>query len=1125
VLARAEARAASCRLSPFGHAAAWRFFDRKAWAVAARTPATRAFAVARHLRRVEARLLPQKAGDCPMTQFRLLSTSAIGSAAFIGLATASTTPAFAQDARPDCTAEQQAAGDCVPAVGSSGEPQAQEQVITVTGSRIRRPGNFEALEPTVTVDAQYIEDRNLTNVADALNELPGFRGSVTPAGAQGSFGQGVNFVNNFGLGSNRTLTLVNGRRFVSSNVPTLFNQGSQGTQVDLNVIPSILVDHIDTVSVGGAPVYGSDAISGTVNIVLRTNYEGLQVSALSGITEEGDNFRYNLSGVGGMNFAGGRGNISASLSYDNERGVLFNQRGFLVDNLGNVTNPSSAAAAGLGRAPGITVLNDGRVNTAIGFNDSDTDGFPGTVLARDVTIPFLTYGGLITAANAAGAGAVRNFQFDPNGNLVPFARGIPFPGINASGGDGFRFNDFSQITSNLERTIGNLFVNYEFSPALRFFAEGTYFHSRGDELVQQPTFNSNLFGGTSGPLTFDLSYPFLTQQARDTLAANGVTIFQVSRASTDLADVTGFSKNNLYRAVIGLRGDFQIWGRDFNYEVSGNYGRTEITDVGQDLNAQHFINAVNVTEVNGQIVCTTTPSVQAAPGGTPIADPACVPLNLLGGQRASQAARDYVIQTSITRSRLVQKVFNANIGGSFFDVWGGPVSFNAGYEHREESGAFVPDEFQQQGLGRSVAIAPVSGSYNVDELFGEALIPLVEPANHVPAIDKLELFARGRYVDNTVNGGFFSWTLGGSWAPIRDIEFRGNFTKSFRAPAITELFLPVSNAFNTVPDLCSPAAQTQGPDPETRQRNCVAFLAAFPNATPLFAASATVPVQSGGNPALQNETANSYTFGVIARPRFIPGLTFSADYVRIRIDDPIANLTIAQIASACFDNPNFNTADPANGNAFCSLIRRNPAGTIGLLPDGTQGDIGGQVIVDPANPAVSSGFVNGNRIDFSGIQGSVYYETSLSGIGVPGRVSAQSDWLYVRRRLIDNTGVAPQRSDGILGDPKWSGQLNLRYFDRDFGILGSINYVGRQLFARTPRADTSPSDIREFDHLRAYATVNTSVYFNINERMRLTLSVTNLFNHQGQDYLGVLIPASYTDLLGRRYAASVRMRF
>ena len=202
-------------------------------------------------------------------------------------------------------------------------------------------------------------------------------------------------------------------------------------------------------------------------------------------------------------------------------------------------------------------------------------------------------------------------------------------------------------------------------------------------------------------------------------------------------------------------------------------------------NSQNFINATNVALVNGQIVCTTARTRNggsgfAAPGGTPIADPNCVPLNLLGEGRASQAALDYVINDSVTVATLDQEVINFNIGSTLFDLWGaGPIGFNVGYEHREEEGRFIPDTFVRTGLGRSVAISPVTGSYNLDEVFGEVLFPLVSPENDIPFIYNAELKGSVRYVDNTVNGGFTAWSAGSGHlravlAAIQRVRLRGS---------------------------------------------------------------------------------------------------------------------------------------------------------------------------------------------------------------------------------------------------------------------------------------------------------------------------------------------------------------
>lgn len=974
--------------------------------------------------------------------------------------------------------------------------------VVVTGSRIRR-SSLDRLEPTVSIDSQYLQNRGLTNIADALNEIPGFRGSVTPNGAQGSFGQGVNFLNSFGLGSNRTLTLINGRRVVSSNVTTIFGNNG-GTQVDLNIINPILFERAERISIGGAPVYGSDAIAGTVNVFTKTRFDGLEVRATTGVTEYGDNFRYNISGAYGKNFAGGRGNISVAVNFEEVRGVLTNDRDFLANGVGGQLNPTSALAARLGPV-GRSPLNDGRINPNIGFNDSATDGFPGVILVTRAGIPALSRGGVIT-----NIGALRpldfNYQFAPDGTLIPYNRGTLFAApitstaSRNSGGDGFVFNDFTQITGNSRRTTVNLFTDFNVTDNLRIFAEGLYYGGFGDELIQQQSFNSTLFGGASGPLTFSVDNPLLSAQARNLLVANGYQTFRVGRINLDLGDATGVSVNDLYRIVAGIDGKFSAFGRSYDFELNGNYGINYYTDLSQQINQQNFVNAING--------CVTNPTVNALAGFTPVADARCVPLSVFGEGAPSAAAQAYVIQDTVARSFIEQLDFNARVGGAPFDLFNNPVAFNVGYEHREERAQFTPDPFLQAGLGRSVAIAPTGGRYILNEITGEFNLPIFTPKNDF-IFRNLEIFGRGRYVNNSINGGFFAWAAGGSFSPIKDVQFRGNFTRSFRSPSITELFSPQTNIFTTVPDLCNPANIAAGPVPATRTANCNAFLARFPGATPLTAATATVPGISGGNPNLLNEEANSYTFGVIFQPQFIRGLSVSVDYLNINLRQPISNLNVATITQACFDNPVFDTNDPANGNQFCSQIRR---------------DANGQVPADPANPAARSGFVNGQSIQLEAIQGSLEFISGLNGLKLPGKIALSGEVFVVLRRLNDITGVAPARSDGTLGDPTWQGQARIQYFTDHFSFGTNINYVGQQLVSRFNRGP-NPNDTREFDKYDDFVTIDSNITINVNKKFQFIASVTNLLDRVGQSYFGIIVPASVNDSFGRRFSMSVRVRY
>lgn len=966
-----------------------------------------------------------------------------------------------------------------------------EAPIVVTGTRLALP-EVAGLEPTVTLSGERIAARNLTNIADALNEMPGYRGSVTPDGVQNSFGQGVNFVNAYNLGTNRTLTLVNGRRAVSSNVPTIFGNASPGTQVDLNAIPAILVDRVERVGIGGAPVYGSDAIAGTVNVILKRDVEGIDLSATSGITEQGDNFRVNLSGLYGSHFAGGRGHLTLALSYDKVEGVRQDARGFYRANVEEVPNANWS---------GLPAAQDGRLNPTVGYDSGPADGIPATVLARDFTIPYLTEGGLIV-----GGALSQAVQFAPDGTLVPFDRGVSHGGPFATGGDGFRLNEYGQITSNLRRFSANALIDYELTDRLRLFGEALYYAGKADEIADQPDFNALLFSGVSGPLLFPVTNPFLTPQAQGLLIANGYPAFLLSRADADLGDPTGYAQTRLYRGVIGLDGELDLAGRDWRFELALTYGRTDFTDHDQQIDQQKFVNAVNVTRnAGGQIVCDAAPWLPVA--GIPVADPACRPLDLFGAGRASSEALGYILTDVTARSRLEQWDFAAHIGGSPFTLFGNAGSIDLGYEHRAERARFAPDAFLQAGLGRSVPVPPTGGHYDVDELSGELLLPLVTPDNGGP-IHRFDLFARGRYTHNSVTGGSLAWSAGGRFQPIPDVTLRGNFTRSFRSPSITELYAPLTSARISVPDLCSASQINSGPNPAIRARNCAAFLDAYPLATPLLASFVTVPGLSGGNSELANEKADSWTLGLVLQPRSLPGLTLSADYLSVTIHDPIAYLSVAEVASACFDNPDFDLADPAHANAWCAAIGR----------DGT-----GQVLSDPLNPAVRSGFVNGHEIRFSGIEASLAYTTALERIGLPGALSLAGDLFYVRRRVQNLTGVADIRLDGLIGDPQFQGQLRLGWADRHWGIAAQVNYTGEQLFSREDRGP-SPSDAREIDELDDFVTVDASLFVEPLDGLRINFAVTNLFNRQGESYYGALIPASINDALGRRFSLSVSKR-
>ncbi|MGH8082412.1 MAG: TonB-dependent receptor domain-containing protein [Lysobacter sp.] len=990
--------------------------------------------------------------------------------------------------------------------------------LVVTGSRIRRAG-FDTLEPATVVTKDYISARGITNVAEALNEMPGFGVGVTPEGGQASFGTGVSFVNRFGIGSNRTLTLVNGRRYVSSAPTTIFGPAAPGVQVDLNAIPTAMVERVENIAIGGAPTYGSDAIAGVVNVILRKDYEGVEFGTSYGVTEEGDNQRYNVWALVGANFDDGRGNVTFSLTYDDSKGVLQRDRDYFKTGYFNATNPLAARMAVLfpGRTPG----NDGRYNPNIPFNTGNADGIPNGVLAKDRRIWTTPFGGLISPlsgafkpgtdnliANGFGPGANTVLAFDRSGNLVPYNQGIPYSASDASGGDGLSLVEAGQVISDLKRMSVNTTARWGLTDRIDAFMEGSFYSAESTELVDQWAYNSPLFAGASSMLRFPTNYALLSDQARTTLQGLGVAGFNLSRASRDLVVNNGSATTELGRIVLGLEGDFELAERVFYWEASANYGRSDSRAYGTSLNQQNFVNALNVVRNGqGQVVCAGAPVPGVVvPGGiAPRPDANCVPLDLLGEGRPSQAARQYVTQRTASQALQEQTVFNINVSSTLFELWSGPLQYNIGFEHRKESGLFEPGAFLTAGLGRSVPITPLQGDYSTNEWFGEFILPLIDPERSLPGLRKLDVIGKYRQVDNSINGKFDTYTYGLQWKPFEDLEIRGNFTRSLRAPAITEAFLPQATSFQFVTgDPCDSRFINSGANVANRQRNCQAFLSHYGlTSFSSNANGASIQGISGGNPNLRNESADSYTYGFTWAPSFLEGLTVTADYYKIKIEDVISSLTAQEIATACFDAADFNAGDIPNANAFCSRITRNAPGSAAGPGQAT---------------TFVSGFVNGKYLNMEAYSTEIAYRFDTDRWG---RFAFGLTGYFPKELTVDNTGVSPDPSAGEIGTSKRQYQLSGAWEKGKWGLNLTGNYLSSAEFNVLNTAET-----RDVLKVGDYWLFNGGVRYRINDHALVRLAVSNLFDKEPPFPAQTSANAFSTyDVLGRRYNLAFEWKF
>src|ERR1700677_5039690 len=506
------------------------------------------------------------------------------------------------------------------------------QEVVVTGSRIARP-EFDNLEPTTSVDSKTFDQRGYLDVGQALNELPAF--GVSPSSAantQSGFGVAQSFVDLYGLGSQRTLTLVNGRRFVSESTASVDNSnantanGGNGTQVDLNVIPTKLIDHIEVVSVGGAPIYGADAIAGVVNIILKKDYQGLDIDGQVGASGQGDAWNYRTRVLGGQNLFDGRANITAVAEFTKTDGLVGTQRPVFAEDLGYLAPVTPGKYA--------TVLTPAESLPLVSFG-----GIPlvdDTVLAPGAGLT----GALVGVTNAAG----QTLAFGPNGQLQPYNTGtITGNPIFASGGDGVRLSQVSNLLSPTERTNIDTNMHFQINDSVNAFGEGYFSESHARNLVSQ-SYNTTLFSTTSpygiagtpqGSFVLSINNPFLSppdrgliQTALNNYAATlpfgapiypGVSVgqplfpgyvgpgqpvaypawntsqFYVNRANVDLDNGAATDTQTVLRGVAGLNGDF-AWGeRKFNWEVSVSYGTSDNTQVTPSYVFQNLANALNAT--------------------------------------------------------------------------------------------------------------------------------------------------------------------------------------------------------------------------------------------------------------------------------------------------------------------------------------------------------------------------------------------------------------------------------------------------------------------------------------------------------------------------------------------------
>jgi len=765
-----------------------------------------------------------------------------------------------------------AAGDAGAASAEPGQEMAEDDAIVVTGTRITQSG-YSAPVPLTVVDSARIGTSGSTAVIDTLLRTPSITRGLDSYNGNNNLDAGAAFVNLRGLGANRSLTLVNGRRRVSGSATS--------SAVDLNTIPAAMIERVEITTGGGSAQYGADAVSGVVNLITKTGFEGMEMSAQGGISDRGDAETYAVSVFGGTKFSDGRGTINFGLSYNRQKALDVDDRSFLRHPLSEQANPAS-------KGP--------------------NDGIPDTIIFRDVA----TY---ISTPDANFFLSNRPWYYGANG-LIDATRQVTIAtGSQGSGLYEPRLGPLSDFNFG-ERTIrlaSKVFsmrsdLSYQLTDWLDFFAEGEFTQTTVPGTVEYYRFDDRAlwFNATGGP-RIKLDNYYLPADVAALMRSSGVTdIGTRKRMADELGVIVDHHNRKTYSIVTGFKGKF---ADNWKWDVSYQYGQAnDDIETPNLLRGQNFKNALDVIAdpVTGQPVC-RDPAARAA---------GCTPYNIWVRGPLTDAQRNYFVASRLQNTRNTQEILSAHLNGDLFSLPAGKVAIAAGAERRVEGlrtrddAAMLSGDIRW-GVGTNAnARPPLDEQFKVTEGYAEVLVPII---HNTRFIDALSLAGAIRFSDYNTIGSTIAWQAGVNWTVSDDLRLRFSRSRSVRAPNLQELFGPVTVTLTSIANPCgSNAINTTA----NRKTNCVAL------GTPATGGPVTVPqIESitGGNADLTEETSNSLTIGAVVTPRAIPNLRLSVDYYDITITGVI---TSPDLNRACLD------ASSMTGNPFCDRLKFTSAGLL-----------------------------------------------------------------------------------------------------------------------------------------------------------------------------------------------------
>ncbi len=770
--------------------------------------------------------------------------------------------------------------------------EAQVSEVVVTGSRIARK-DYVSESPIVTVGQDQIAAVGMTTIENTLNQLPQFTASNGAGTNTTNFvtTPGQSYANLRGLTPVRTLVLVDGRRVVA---------GNPNGVVDLNTVPTFLVDSVETITGGASAVYGSDAIAGVVNIKLKRDFEGFQADLQYGQTSAGDGGQTSLAIAGGLDIDDGRGNLSVALTYDKREGLFASDRdwaaiGYSILNTG--VTPSGAATIPDGRydptsnAAGAANLPS---QAALDLVFGGYGVAPGTV-ARNSTISFNADGTLFTTA------PVRNF------------RGEQTPGFSSAS---YTFNsaDYRYLSLPLERYSVFAQGHYDLNDSVEAYGTASYTTYDVSRQLGPASASDGAFPGPD--IVMPVTNPYIPADLRTLLASRSTpgADFYPRRAFNEVGGRLSENTYETLQLVAGLRGDFG-GGNDWRWDFYVSYG-----EMNHDEKQFGNVSRAAMRQLTF-----------AADGGVAL----CGGFNIFGAGKISPGCAKYISRNVSNNTTIEQTIAEGYVTGTVYELPAGPLKASIGAQARNDRFDYKPDALLQGPdiVGFNPAV-PVTGEINSREVYAEFLIPVLAD---LPFAKSLDINLGGRIADYNTIGQTSAWKADFTWSPVDRLLIRGGAQKAVRAPNVAELYSPISLGFSGIG---TPGAGTTAGDPcddrssfrtGPNAAKVLALCQAQGVTTPFTQPSTQVEILGGGNPDLREETANSWTLGLVWAPQFdaplLRRLSLSLDYYNIEVEDAVGTLGVSVIVPACFNadgsNPNF---DP--NNFYCQLFDRLPAGGI-----------------------------------------------------------------------------------------------------------------------------------------------------------------------------------------------------